>query len=124
MRKGENKNYRFVSFRSYPTRNWKFQKNSYTVEKIKIYHYGFLSSQNRLGKAEKEKKLKLSVRSFPTRRVIENSKKIVKKLKKLKNIVMASFQAKIGWKRMKKRENKNYHSVPLQYDAKLKIPKK
>ena len=25
---------------------------------------------------------------------------------------MASFQAKIGWKRMRKRENKNCHSVP------------
>ena len=66
-----------------------------------------------MGKAEKEKKLKLSVRSFPTRRVIENSKKIVKKFKKLKNSIMASFQAKIGWKRMKKRANKNYHSVPF-----------
>ena len=27
MRKGENKNYRSVPFRSYPTRNRKFQKN-------------------------------------------------------------------------------------------------
>ena len=26
---------------------------------------------------------------------------------------MASFQAKIGWKRMRKRKNKNYHSVPF-----------
>ena len=25
---------------------------------------------------------------------------------------MASFQAKIGWKRPRKRKNKNYHSVP------------
>ena len=54
--------------------------------------------------AEKEKKLKLSVRSFPTRRVTENSKKIVKKFKRLKNIIMASFQAKIGWKRMTKKK--------------------
>ena len=30
---------------------------------------------------------------------------------------MASFQAKIGWKRPGKRENKNYRSVPLQPDA-------
>ena len=36
----------------------------------------------------------------------DNSKKIAKKFKKLKNPVMASFQAKIGWKRPKKRENK------------------
>ena len=30
---------------------------------------------------------------------------------------MASFQAKIGWKRPGKRENKNYRSVPLLPDA-------
>ena len=26
---------------------------------------------------------------------------------------MASFEAKIGWKRMRTRENKNYRSVPI-----------
>ena len=36
-------------------------------------------------------------RSVPTRREIKNSKKIAKKLKKLKNTIMTSFQAKIGW---------------------------
>ena len=36
-------------------------------------------------------------RSVPTRRKIENSKKIAKKFKMLKYTVMASFQAKIGW---------------------------
>ena len=30
----------------------------------------------------------------------ENSKKIVKKLKKLKNTIMDSFQEKEGWKKM------------------------
>ena len=30
---------------------------------------------------------------------------------------MATFQAKIGWKRLKKRENKNYPSVPFLPDA-------
>ena len=60
---------------------------------------------------------KLSFRSIPTRRVIENSKKIANKFKKLKNTIMASFQAKIdrGWPR--KRENKNYRSVPFLPDA-------
>ena len=29
---------------------------------------------------------------------------------------MASFQAKIGWARLRKRENKNYNSVPFQPD--------
>ena len=37
---------------------------------------------------------------------------------------MASFQAKKIWKRPRKRENKNYRSVPFLPDAKQKIPKK
>ena len=37
---------------------------------------------------------------------------------------MASFQAKIGWKRGRKRENKNCVSVPFLPDGKYKIPKK
>ena len=37
---------------------------------------------------------------------------------------MASFQAKIGLKRLRKRENKNCLSVPFQLDGKQKIPKK
>ena len=56
LRIGEYKNYRSVPFRSYPARNLKFQKNSNKIEKIKMYHYGFISSQNRLENAEKEKK--------------------------------------------------------------------
>ena len=30
---------------------------------------------------------------------------------------MASFQAKIGWKRLRKSENKNYDSVPFLPEA-------
>ena len=37
--------------------------------------------------------------SVPTQRVKENSKKIAKKFK---NTIMASFQAKIGWKMPRK----------------------
>ena len=37
---------------------------------------------------------------------------------------MASFQAKIGLNRMRKRENKNYSFVLSLPDAKFKIPKK
>ena len=55
-RKGENNNYRSVPFRSYPKRNRKFQKNSKKIEKVKNYHYGLISSQNRLEKDEKERK--------------------------------------------------------------------
>ena len=52
-----------VPFRSYLTCNRKFQKNSKKIQKIakkfkkiKIYHYGFILSQNRLGTDEKERK--------------------------------------------------------------------
>ena len=72
-------------------------------------------------------------RSVPTRREIENSKTTVKKFKKLKptltvienskkvakklkNTLIASFQAKIGWKRLRERENKSYHSVSFLPD--------
>ena len=69
LRKRENKNYRSVTyvgkgierkrikiivpFCSYTTRNRKFQKNRKTIKK---YHYGIISSQNRLEKAKKERK--------------------------------------------------------------------
>ena len=36
---------------------------------------------------------------------------------------MASFQAKIGWKRTRKSENKNCLSVPFLPNGKYKIPK-
>ena len=53
----------------------------------------------------------VSFRSVPTSRVIENSKIKAKKFKKLKYTIMSSFQAKIGFKMMRKGENKNYLSV-------------
>ena len=37
---------------------------------------------------------------------------------------MASFQAKIGWKRSRKRKNKNYRFVSFLPNAQQKIPKK
>ena len=37
---------------------------------------------------------------------------------------MASFQAKKGWKRTRKSENKNCISVPFLPDGKYKTPKK
>ena len=63
-----------------------------------------------------QKKFK-NTRFVSTRCEIENSKKIAKKFKKLKNIIMASFQAKIRWKRLRKRENKNCRSVSFLHDA-------
>ena len=43
---------------------------------------------------------------MPTRPIIENSKKIAKKFKKLENIIIVSFQAKIGQERLRKNEKK------------------
>ena len=53
LRNRENKNYRSVPFRPYTTRKRKFQKNSKKIEKIKKYNCGFISTHNRLQKAEK-----------------------------------------------------------------------
>ena len=66
----------------------------------------------------RKRKKKLSVRSIPSRRITENSKKIAKNSKKLKNTITASFQAKTSWKRLKMRENKNYRPVPFLPDTK------
>ena len=106
-----------VSFRPYPTRNRKFQKNSKKIQKIKKFLYGFISSQNRMEKADKEREQKLSFCFVLTRLVIENSKTIAEKFKKLKNSFMASFQAKIGWKRLRMRENKNSRFVSSLPDS-------
>ena len=59
----------------------------------------------------------MSLRFVPTQRVTENSKKIAKNFKKFKNTITASFQAKTGWKWLKKRENKNYRFVSFLHDA-------
>ena len=77
------------------------------------------SFQAKIGwKRPRKKKIKLSVRSVPPRRVIENSNKIAKKFKKLKYTIMALFQIKTGWKRQRRREYKNYRFVSFQPDAK------
>ena len=103
-RKGENKNYRSVPFRSYTTRNRKFEKNGKKIQKIKKYQYGFISKQYRLGKGREREKIKIIVtfRSYTTRNT--KFQKNSKKIKKIKNTIMASFQAKTGWKRLKERK--------------------
>ena len=53
-------------------------------------------------------------RFYPTRN--RKFQKNRKKLKKLNNIIMASFQAKIGWTTQRKRENKNSQSVSFRSD--------
>ena len=56
LRKRENNNYRSVPFRSYQTRNRKFQKNGKKIQNVKKYHYGLISNQNRLESDQKESK--------------------------------------------------------------------
>ena len=93
----------------YPTRNRKFQKNSKKIQKIRKHNHSFFPSQNRLGKAETERKKK-SFRCVPTRLVIKNSKEITKKFKKSENTIIASFQAKLRWEWPRKRKNKKNRS--------------
>ena len=59
--------------------------------------------------------------SYPTRN--KNSKNIVKKFKKLEKTIIASSQAKIGYKRLRKREKKKI--VPMcSYPTRNKNSKK
>ena len=53
-------------------------------------------------KGENKNYRSVPFRSVPTRHEIENSKKMAKKFKKLKNTNMASFQSNIGWGKAEK----------------------
>ena len=67
---------------SYLTVNRKFQKNS---KKIRKHHHSFFSSQNRLGKAKKDKKYKKKIVpmcSYPTRNI--KSQRYRKKIQKIR----------------------------------------
>ena len=91
--KERNKNYRSILFRSNPMRNRKFHKNSKKFnKKKKEIRLWFISSQNRSEKDEKygKKKNYRFVSFLPN-----EQKKIPKKIKKLKNTIVDSFQAKI-----------------------------
>ena len=54
----------------------------------------------------------------------EKSKKIAKIFKKLKKTIMGSFHGKIGRGSLRKRENKNYRSIPFLAEGLAKIPQK
>ena len=78
------------------------------------------SFQAKIGRKKMRKreiKFIVPFRSVPTRCVIENSKQIPKKFKKLKNTIVASFLAKVGRKMLRKRENNNYPTVPFLPEA-------
>ena len=78
-------------------RNTNFQKNNKKIQKIKKYHYEFISSQNRLEKGEKERNKNyrsILFRSYPmrNRKFHKNSKKFKKKKKR--NTIMVYFKPK------------------------------
>ena len=77
---------------SYQTRNRKFQKHSTKIQKFKKRHYGFSSSQNKLGKAKKEKKKKIvPMSSYQTRnRKFQKNSKKIKKFRKLHHTFFSS----------------------------------
>ena len=90
QRKRENKNYRYVSFLHDPQQ--KIQKKiAKKFKKLKKYHYGFISSQNRTEKTEKEikKNIIFPFRSYPTsyRKFEKNNKKTKKTKKYLYRII-------------------------------------
>ena len=117
QKKRENKNYRFISFRSYPTENRKFQKNSKNIQKYSKIPLRLHFKPKKVGKCWKREKIKtiVSFRSYPTgnRKLIKNNKIF----KKFKNTITTSFQEKTAWKRLKKRENKNYRFVSFLHNA-------
>ena len=122
MRKSENKNYRSVPF--LPDAKQKFrkeqQKNSEN-QKIPLWLH-FNPKQVGIGQEKQKIKIIVPFRSYPA--LNRKLKKIAKKFKKLKNTITGSFLAKIGRKRPRKTQNKNYRSVSFLTGTKQKIQKK
>ena len=88
-------------FRSYPTRNRKFHKNSKIFKKLKNTITASFQAKigwKRLRKRENKNYLSVSFCFVPSRRVIENSKKIAKIFKKLKKYHYGniSWQNRLG----------------------------
>ena len=76
------------------TCNREFQKNS--KKKKKKNHYGFFSSQNRLGKAKKIENENYRSDQFLPNSIQRIPKIISENYKKLKSTTMASLPAKTG----------------------------
>ena len=81
--------------------------------------------QKQVGKGRERVKIKIFVPSISfltrNREFKKNSKKIQKKLK---NTIMACFQAKRSWEKPRKSENKNYRSNHFLPDPLQRIKKK
>ena len=72
---------------------------------------------------KRKKNIFVSINSNQTR-AREFPKKIANKFKKLKNIILTSFQAKKGRDRPKKIEKKNFRSNPSLPNPSYRLPKK
>ena len=108
QRKGEKKI--IVPISSYSTRNREFRKNSNKIQKIKKYHYVFISNQNESGEAEKERKKNIivTISSYPTRnRELKKNSKRIQKIKKHPNGFISSQN---GSGEAEKEKKKNYRS--------------
>ena len=120
-----------ISFRSYPVRKRKCQKKSKKIKKTKKTPLWLHFKPKQFGNGQEREKIKIivSFRSYQMcyRKFQKNTKKIIpfrsnptskrkfqKKAKNLKNTIMASFKARIGWKRPRKKENKSCRSVSFQ----------
>ena len=123
LRKRENKNSRFVSFRSYPTRNRNVQKKSQKIQKIQKIPFWLHFRPKFVGKCREREKIKIiipfSLNLTHKRKLQKNSKKI----QKVKKYHKASFQDKLGWKRPRKRENKIIVPFRSFSKGKRKFPK-
>ena len=89
---------------------------------MKKNHYGFFSSQNGTGKAENERKKNIIVPIHSNTTRNREFQKIAKKFKRLKNIIMASFEGKTRRDRLRMREKKNC-SCEFQANPKYRILK-
>ena len=79
------------------------------------------SFQAKIGWKTHRKKENKSCHSVPFRFYPRRNRKFQKNCKKIEKTkqyyIMASLQAKIGWKTPRKRKNKNYRSVPFLHNA-------
>ena len=87
-------------------------------KRLREREYKNYHSVTQVGKRREREIIKIIVpfRSYLTGQR-EFQKKMQKNFKELKNTIMASFQTKIGWKRLRMRENKNYRSISFLHDA-------
>ena len=87
------------------------------MKKIKKMPFWLYFNPKSVGKSRDSEKIKIIVPFHPYQTHNRKCKKIAKKFKRLKNSILASFQDKIGRKRLRKRENKKYRFVSSLPDA-------